>query len=165
MRWLFVSGDQNIVASASVSVFPVNIQDWFSLRLTGLISLLSKGLSGVFSSTTNHSLKATILWRSAFFMVQFSQEYVTTGKTISSVQLLSRVRLFATPWQTVACQAPLSMEFPRQECWSGFPCPSPGDLSDPGIQSSSPAAPELQADSLPLSHWGRPRRHVCSCCC
>ena len=83
MRWLFVSGDQNIVASASVSVFPVNIQDWFSLRLTGLISLLSKGLSGVFSSTTNHSLKATILWRSAFFMVQLSQLYVTTEKTIT----------------------------------------------------------------------------------
>ena len=83
MRWLFVSGDQNIVASASVSVFPMNIQDWFSLRLTGLISLLSKGLSGVFSSTTNHSLKASILWRSAFFMVQLSQLYVTTEKTIT----------------------------------------------------------------------------------
>ena len=49
-----------------------------------------------------------------------------------------------------------SVGFSRQEYWSGFPCPSPGDLSDPGIQSSSPAAPELQADSLPLSHWGSP---------
>ena len=43
----------------------------------------------------------------------------------------SRVRLFATPW-TVACQAPLSMGFSRQEYWSGLPCPRPGDLPDPG---------------------------------
>ena len=51
----------------------------------------------------------------------------------SSVQLLSRVRLFVTPW-TVACQAPVSMEFPRQEYWRGLPFPSPGDLSDPGVE-------------------------------
>ena len=40
---------------------------------------------------------------------------------------------------TVACQAPLSMGFPRQESWHGLPFPSPGDLPDPGIQLSSPA--------------------------
>ena len=50
--WLFATGGQNIGASASVSVLPMNIQDWFPLGLTGLISLSSKGLSGVFSSTT-----------------------------------------------------------------------------------------------------------------
>ena len=44
----------------------------------------------------------------------------------------------ATPW-TVALQAPLSMGFPRQECWSGLPFPSPGDLPDPGIEPRSPA--------------------------
>ena len=44
----------------------------------------------------------------------------------------------ATPW-TVACQAPLSIGFPRREHWSGLPFPSPGDLSNPGIQPSSPA--------------------------
>ena len=48
------------------------------------------------------------------------------------------------PW-TVACQAPLSMGFPRQEYWSGLPFLSPGDLLDPGIKPPSPA---LQADSL-----------------
>ena len=52
------------------------------------------------------------------------------------------------PW-TVAHQAPLSMGFSRQEFWSGFPFPSPGDLPDPGIKSVSPA---LQAVSLSLSH-------------
>ena len=49
------------------------------------------------------------------------------------------------PW-TVACQAPLSVGFPRQEYWSGLPFPSPGDLSHPGIK------PTWQAVSLPLSH-------------
>ena len=51
----------------------------------------------------------------------------------------------ATPW-TVACLAPLSMEFSRQEYWSGLPFPSPEDLPDPGIE---PRSPILQADSLP----------------
>ena len=51
---------------------------------------------------------------------------------------------FTTPW-TVACQAPLSVGFSRQKCWSGLPFPSPRDLPDPGNESSSPA---LQADSL-----------------
>ena len=54
----------------------------------------------------------------------------------------SCVRLFATQW-TPACQAPLSMVFSRQECWSGLPCPSPGDLPDPGIKSTSPNSPAL----------------------
>ena len=60
------------------------------------------------------------------------------------------VWLFATPW-TVAHQAPLSMGFSRQECWSGLPCPPPGDLPHQGIEPPSPA---LQVDSLWLSHQG-----------
>ena len=58
---------------------------------------------------------------------------------------LSLVRLFATPW-TVAYQAPPSMGFSRQECWSGLPFPSPGDCPAPGIKPGSPA---LQAEALP----------------
>ena len=54
------------------------------------------------------------------------------------VLLLSRVRLFETPW-VVAHQTPLSMGFPRQEYWIGLPFPSPGDLPDPGIETESPA--------------------------
>ena len=57
-------------------------------------------------------------------------------------QLLSHVRLFATPW-TVARQAPLSMGFFQQEYWNGLPFPSPGDLSDPGIEPLSPVSPAL----------------------
>ena len=56
---------------------------------------------------------------------------------------------FVTPW-TLAHQAPLSMVFSRQEYWSGLPCPSPGDLPNPGIV---PRFPELQEDFLPLSKW------------
>ena len=61
------------------------------------------------------------------------------------MKLLSRVRLFPTPW-TVAYQAPPSTGFSRQASWSGLPFPSPGDLPDPGIEVRPPA---LQADSLP----------------
>ena len=56
----------------------------------------------------------------------------------------------------IACQAPLSMGFSKQEYWSGLPCPPPGDLPDPVIQPMSPVSPALQADSLSLSHQGRP---------
>ena len=60
MSELFTSGGQSVRASASASVLPMSIQDWFPSRLTGLISLLSKG-SGVFSST---------VWRHQFFGAQ-----------------------------------------------------------------------------------------------
>ena len=68
--------------------------------------------------------------------------------TESESKVLSRVRLFATPW-TVAYQAPPSTEFSRQEYWSGLPFPSPGDLPKPGIEPGSPA---LQTDALPSEH-------------
>ena len=68
------------------------------------------------------------------------------------MKVLSCVQLFETPW-TIACQTPLSMGFPRQEHWSGLPFPSPGDLSDRGIEPGSPA---LQADSLPFEPPGNP---------
>ena len=54
----------------------------------------------------------------------------------------SRVQLFATPW-TVAYHAPLSIEFSRQEYWSGLPCPPPGGLLHPGIKPLSLASPAL----------------------
>ena len=68
------------------------------------------------------------------------------------------VQLFVNPW-TVACRAPLSMGFSRQEYWSGLPFPSPGDLPDPGIK---PASPALQADSLWSEPPGKPKTSVLS---
>ena len=61
-------------------------------------------------------------------------------------------RLFVTPW-TVAHQAPLSVGFSRQECWSGLPCPPPGNLPNPEIEPRSPA---LRVDSLPSEPPGTP---------
>ena len=80
MSQFFTSGNQSIGVSALVSILPMNIQDWFPLEWTGWISLQSKGLPRVFSNTT---VQASILWYSAFFIVQPSHPYKTTGKTIA----------------------------------------------------------------------------------
>ena len=77
----FASCDQSTGVSASALVFPKNIQDWFPLGWTGWISLQSKGLSK--SLLQHHSSKSSILWCSAFFIVQLSHPHVTTGKTIA----------------------------------------------------------------------------------
>ena len=81
MSHLFASDDQNTGDSASASVPSSEYSGWSPLGLTGLIPLLSKGLSGVFSSTTVQ--RHLFIWHSGFFMVQVSQPYMTTGKTIA----------------------------------------------------------------------------------
>ena len=81
MSQIFTSGGQSIAVSASTSVLPMNTQDWSPLGWTGWISSQSKGLSRVFSNTT--VAKASILQCSAFFIVQLSHPYMTTGKTIA----------------------------------------------------------------------------------
>ena len=70
----------------------------------------------------------------------------------------SRVQLSVTQW-SVACQAPLSIEFSRQEYWSGLPCPPPTDPSDAGIEPRLLHLLLWQVDSLPLSHLGSTRRY------
>ena len=80
-KHLTTSGGQSIGASASASVLPMNIQGWFPLGWTGLISLQSKGLSKVFSSTTIQ--KHCALYFSVFFMIQLSHPYMTIRKTIA----------------------------------------------------------------------------------
>ena len=87
----FASGGQSTGASASASVLPMNIQDWFPLGWTGLIS---KG-QGTLKSLQHHSSKASILWHSVFFMVQLSHPYMTTGKTIALTRDLC--------WQSNIC--------------------------------------------------------------
>ena len=73
----FTSDDQSIAVSASASVLPMNIQDWFPLGLISLISLQSKSL------LQHHSSKTSVLWCSAFFIVQISHPFMTTGKIIA----------------------------------------------------------------------------------
>ena len=78
--WLFTLGGQSIGASASAPVLPMNIQCWFPLGLIGLIFLQSRGLSSLLQ---HHNSKSSILRHSAFFMVQLSHSYMTTGKTVT----------------------------------------------------------------------------------
>ena len=81
----------------------------------------------------------------------FSDQDKFTYHNVSSLQYVlshfSHVWLFVS-LQTVACQAPLFMGFPRQEYWSGLPCPLPGDLPDPGIKPSSPMPPASAGKSF-----------------
>ena len=81
-----------------------------------------------------------LLLKNVFSSVEFAVGYSLTCMFI--VCMLSYVQLFVTPW-TAAHQAPLSMELSRQEYWSGLPCPSPGDLSNPGIKPAVPVSPAL----------------------
>ena len=79
MSQFFPSGGQSIGASVSASVLPINIQDGSPLGWTGWISLESRGL---LSLLQHHSSKASVLRHSAFFIVQLSHPYMTTGKSI-----------------------------------------------------------------------------------
>ena len=82
MSQLFTSSGQSFGVSPSTSVLPMNVQDWCPLGLTGWISLQSKGLFSK-SLLQHHSSKTSILWCSAFCIVQLSHLYMTTGKTIA----------------------------------------------------------------------------------
>ena len=78
-NWFFASSGQSIAVSASASVLPMNIQGWFPLELTWFDVLAVEGtLKSLFQ---HHSSKASVLWHSAFFMIQLSHPYMTTGKT------------------------------------------------------------------------------------
>ena len=83
---------------------------------------------------------------------RLSQDTAATGEKSVKVKSLNCVGLLATPW-TVAYQAPPSMEFSRQEYWSGLSFPSPGDFPDTRIE---PGSPTLQADALPSEPPGKP---------
>ena len=80
MSQFFASGGQSIEVSASASVLPMKTQDWFPLWWTGWLPLQSKTLKSLFK---HHSSKASVLQHPAFFMVQLSHPYMTTGKTIA----------------------------------------------------------------------------------
>ena len=111
MSWLFPSGGQSIGASASV--LSMNIQGWFPLGLTGLISLLSKELSRVFSSTNS---KASILWLTAFFIVQLSHPFFWNFLAFSMIQQMLPIwSLVPLPLLNPACTSG-SSQFTY--CWS-----------------------------------------------
>ena len=141
---------------------------------------LSK-LSNLATTTLWNSLILTPLVIVAAVIVVYGKIYIiyhfNSSVTLSTfimlckqhcmhAQWLSHIWLFATTW-TVAHQAPLSMEFPRQEFWSEWPLPSTGDLLHPGVKPVAPAvSPALQAGSLPLppgmSHYPFPELPIIS---
>ena len=89
----------------------------------------------------------------SFYLIFYHVRVWHNIKILSEwVKLFNHVWLFAIPW-TVAYQAPPSVEFSRQEYWSGLPFPSPGDLPDPQIKLRSST---LQTDTLPSEQPGKP---------
>ena len=108
------------------------------------------------STSHNHCLPLTSClintMQSAFWKTLVM---ASSTDTVAIVQSLSRVLLFVTP-RTMACRAPLSMKFSRQEYWSGLPFPSPKALPDPKLK---PVSPALQADSLSTEPPGKQHRH------
>ena len=115
MSWLFTSGSQSIGASPSASVLPMNIQGWFPLGLISLIALQSKGISSFFQ---HHSSKASIFRHSAFFMVQCSHPYMTTGKTMAFINVfhwrwewqITSVSLLGEPQESMKRQKDMTPE-------------------------------------------------------
>ena len=143
----------------------MNMQDWFPLSLTGLISLLSNRLSRVFANSL--SIKqiqgpsdppqglCVKFWAKSFelFWGNWNPYRVEEVNCMCTWTLDLRLcvlvaQLCWTPFNPMDCshQAPLSMEFSRQEYWNGLPFSSPRDLHDPGIKPGSPA---FQVAALP----------------
>ena len=99
MSQLFTWGGQSTGVSALASVLPMNTQDWCPLEWTDWISLQSKGL---LSLLQHHSSKASILQHSAFFTVQVSHPYVTTGKTIALTRWIFVGKVMSLPFNMLS---------------------------------------------------------------
>ena len=95
MRWLFASGGPSFGASISAPVLPMNIQGWFPLELTGLISLQSKGLSGVFSNTT---VQKHQFFGAHHFYSPTLHPYMTTRKTIDLTRWTFVSKVMSLQW-------------------------------------------------------------------
>ena len=105
-----------------------------------------------------HSLPSPSL-ENYLFLTQLDYDAL---RACSVAQLLSHVQIFATRW-TVAHQAHLSIEFSRQEYWSGLLSPPPGDLPDPGIKPTAPVFPELAGRFFTAELAGKPTMHCSRC--
>ena len=121
-----------------------------SFRMDWFVLLAVQGT--LKSLLQHHCSEASILQCSAFFVVQFSHPYMTTGKNY----VCSVTQSCPTLCDPMDCSPPSSFvhgHFSRQEHWNGLPCPPPGDLPNPGIE---PMSPTLQVDSLPAEPPGKP---------
>ena len=119
-------------------------------------------------STDNFSLELEMWWMCEKNLKLWVRISTTQQKTESTgtpslrqlpegiMLLFSRSVLFFVTWWTLACKAPLSMGFSRQEYWSRLPCPPPGDLPNPGTE---PASPALAGGFFTPEPPGKPRRY------
>ena len=139
MSPLVAWGGQSIGVSSSTSVLLMNIQDWFPLGLTCLISLQSKGLSRGLSNTI-HSSRASILRHSAFFIVQLSHPYMTTGKTIALTRqtFAGKVMLMSQVFNTLSRFVITFLPRRKRLLISWLQSPSAVILEPPKIKSPIP---------------------------
>ena len=154
MSQFFASGGQSIGASASSSVLPVNVQDWFPLGMTDLISLQSKGLSKVFSNTTvqMHRFYGAQL----FFIVQLTSihDYWKNHRIEAAAKSLQSCLTLCDPIDGSPPGSP-SLGFSRQEHWSGLPFPSPMHESEKWKWNHSVVSESSQPQGL------QPTRLLC----
>ena len=132
MTQVFASGGQSIGVSASTSVLPMNIQDWFPL---GWISLQSKGLFK--SLLQHHSSKASILLCSAFFVVQLSHPYMTTGKTIALTRRTFADKVMSLLFNTLSRLVITFLPRSKHLLISWLQSPSAVTLEPPEIKSAT----------------------------
>ena len=111
MSQLFASGGQSIGVSASASVLPMTIQDCFPLAWTGFTSL--KVQQTLESLLPHRNSKASILWHSAFFMIQISHPYMTIGKTIALTKRTFVGKVISLLFNMLSR---LVIDFPRSKC-------------------------------------------------
>ena len=159
-------GDPFAVTISHIFLLLMNLTVFRSTGQEFCAESLNLGLSGFVFFTINSGLgeedhSGYDLWLPMLTLITWLRWYTSDFSTAYVLRHFNHVWLFSTPW-TVSCQAPLSMGFSRQECWSGLPFASPGDFPDTGV---APA-------SLKVSCTGRQvlyhKRHVGSplqCCC
>ena len=119
-----------------------------------------KGQERPDSAITHMNEKVLMVTNQHIFCMD-RKKSLKTKQTYSCAVLshFSHVQLFVT-LSTIACQAPLSMGFSRQEYWSGLPCPPPGNLPNPATEPMSSVSPALQVDCLPTEPPGKPQMYL-----
>ena len=126
----------------------IGLLQYSTIQLTVLAGYLGWGLNKL-------DLMNMLLEGNSFVCRQLTVLWMVVGvrklrKAVLFACVLSHVWVLSTPW-TRAYQAPLSMRFSRQECWSGLPCPTLRDLLNPGMEPESSASPALAGEVF--YHW------------